>query len=193
MFESPCEIDFTRLVHLLSDHIVHCPKFKFRVSCPENGAKHENSIKRSETLIKDIYTLFDQMLFSKAASQHKVTFKFEEITVDIVRFLTTGLLLEERGSLIDLYKKVADLDQTGTILATVKSMFLYLSSEGRELSFYRHRQEKLGCDILELQDLYLKMLLTRQGKVTETEVQEAHELVRKSVEHLTTGVEDLSQ
>ena len=72
------------------------------------------------------------------------------MTVDIVRFLTTGLLLEESSSLIGLYKKVADLDQSGTAIATVKSMFGYLSSEGKNLSFYKHRPEKLESDTLTL-------------------------------------------
>jgi hypothetical protein len=54
-------LDLGKLLHLVGEHLLHCPKMKFPSSCPGNGLKHRRSIELTQTFLQSVINLLNDV------------------------------------------------------------------------------------------------------------------------------------
>lgn len=151
MFNHPKQISLSKLLHLFSDYLIHCPKLKFRVTCNEKGKKFETSLKNGNDFVLRLCEIFHKIV---VGSKHEVTYELEHIAEDLGRILVALLFVEqkEKEKAFEVFKKLSQVDKTDTVTSVIKSCIEYLNSSNGQAFWntYNHSKGKLVCCVLEL-------------------------------------------
>jgi hypothetical protein len=59
------EVDLGLVLTLVCDHIIYCPKLKFKACCPNNGRNHLNSISQTSLFILEVLKLLKTVIKQK--------------------------------------------------------------------------------------------------------------------------------
>ena len=102
-----------KLLSLIGDHLIYCPKLKFKSNCPAAGAKHVNSIKETGEFI-----ICSLELLSKVVKDFQ-SLDLSGSRVDLLRLITSIVLLDDqtqRNKACELINSICKPESSGIII-----------------------------------------------------------------------------
>lgn len=157
----PVSIDVGAFLHLITDHLIFCPKIKFKATCPDNGVHHAHSIDSTNELIQQAIETLCSLLANPGV--HTVL-DLSEHREDVLRLLVAMNLTDKQGLFFDLFLSFTKKEQGGVIISLVDSMIRFLRTEGDNFHF----NKSLKKDILHLLKCNLMILSNQRAMKSKT-------------------------